>query len=305
MNLHRIAQCLSGVKVDTSRPLTTDQSVAFMVAASAHRIASESHVSYIKKIKGKYCVKSEHNPDWSGGCYDTKAEAEERLKQVEAIKHAKHATFTHNAKSIRTRMDPEYESVENFIDYLTKNDDNVFDYQDLNFLNYRTHTPIDKIKKEIESFGFWMVERKSGEVVREVEIKKDEKKPEKRPFVKKGPYKKPSYLITDEEARQNLPKFEMPKVLKHKDEEEILSVRKQTDAEYQNVETFISYLFENKIKYFDSVDLNFLNFRTRIPVGRIKTELEGYGLVLIDKRPERKGEAIPTRLHPKTPFERE
>lgn len=47
--------------------------------------------SYISKEKGKYCVKSRNNPDWSGGCYDTKKEAEKRLKQVEAIKHAKKA----------------------------------------------------------------------------------------------------------------------------------------------------------------------------------------------------------------------
>lgn len=45
--------------------------------------------SYIKKEKGKYCVKSEKNPDWSGECYDTKSEAEERLKNVEMFKHMK------------------------------------------------------------------------------------------------------------------------------------------------------------------------------------------------------------------------
>lgn len=43
--------------------------------------------AYIKKEKGKYCVKSEKNPDWSGGCYDSKKRAEERLKQVEMFKN--------------------------------------------------------------------------------------------------------------------------------------------------------------------------------------------------------------------------
>lgn len=47
--------------------------------------------SYIAKEKNKYCVKSRNNPDWSGGCYNTKAESEKRLAQVEAIKHAKKA----------------------------------------------------------------------------------------------------------------------------------------------------------------------------------------------------------------------
>jgi hypothetical protein len=46
--------------------------------------------SYIKKEKGKgHCVKSEKNPDWSGGCYPTKGEAKKRLQQVEMFKHMK------------------------------------------------------------------------------------------------------------------------------------------------------------------------------------------------------------------------
>ena len=49
-----------------------------------------NHVAYIQKVKGKgYCVKSEKNPDWSGGCYETKAEAEKRLQQVEMFKSLK------------------------------------------------------------------------------------------------------------------------------------------------------------------------------------------------------------------------
>lgn len=44
-------------------------------------------VAYIKKHgPGKYEVKSEKNPDWSGGTYKTKAEAEARLQQVEMFK---------------------------------------------------------------------------------------------------------------------------------------------------------------------------------------------------------------------------
>ena len=45
--------------------------------------------SKIVKENGKYCVKSEKNSDWSGGCYDTKDEAEKRLSQVEMFKHMK------------------------------------------------------------------------------------------------------------------------------------------------------------------------------------------------------------------------
>jgi len=43
----------------------------------------------IKKRKGKWCVLSPNNPDWSGGCYRTKKEAEARLRQVEKAKYAR------------------------------------------------------------------------------------------------------------------------------------------------------------------------------------------------------------------------
>jgi hypothetical protein len=64
---------------------------AFSLANIAMRIveASEKRTAYIKKEKGKWCVKSPNNPKWSGGCYDTKAEAEKRLGQVEMFKHMK------------------------------------------------------------------------------------------------------------------------------------------------------------------------------------------------------------------------
>ncbi len=39
--------------------------------------------------KDEWCVKSENNPDWSGGCYDSKKKAEKRLQQVEYFKHSK------------------------------------------------------------------------------------------------------------------------------------------------------------------------------------------------------------------------
>jgi hypothetical protein len=49
--------------------------------------AGEEHLSVIKKEKGQYCVRSPNSPDWNGGCFDSKGEAEKRLKQVEYFKH--------------------------------------------------------------------------------------------------------------------------------------------------------------------------------------------------------------------------
>lgn len=58
-----------------------------------YSFAKLTKLAYIKKIqedgKTKYEVKSESNPDWSGGKYDTKEEAEDRLRQVEFFKHNK------------------------------------------------------------------------------------------------------------------------------------------------------------------------------------------------------------------------
>lgn len=51
----------------------------------AKRIAF-NQTGYIKKEKNKYCVRSESNPKWNGGCYDTKAEAAKRLGEVEHFK---------------------------------------------------------------------------------------------------------------------------------------------------------------------------------------------------------------------------
>jgi hypothetical protein len=50
-------------------------------------VSHTPHVGYVKKEHGQYCVHSESNPDWSGGCYDTEGEANTRLQQVEFFKH--------------------------------------------------------------------------------------------------------------------------------------------------------------------------------------------------------------------------
>ncbi len=49
-------------------------------------LATFDDTAVIRKEKGQYCVRSPNNPDWNGGCYDSKEKAEERLKQVEYFK---------------------------------------------------------------------------------------------------------------------------------------------------------------------------------------------------------------------------
>jgi hypothetical protein len=53
----------------------------------AHRVVARFLEAVIRKEKGQYCVRSPNNPDWNGGCYDSKEKAEDRLKQVEFFKH--------------------------------------------------------------------------------------------------------------------------------------------------------------------------------------------------------------------------
>ncbi len=43
-------------------------------------------LAVIVREKGQYCVRSPNNPDWNGGCFDKKEDAEKRLKQVEFFK---------------------------------------------------------------------------------------------------------------------------------------------------------------------------------------------------------------------------
>jgi hypothetical protein len=70
----------------------------------------QEQVGYVKHEKGKgYCVKSEKNPGWSGGCYGDKGEAEKRLNQVEMFKHMKKGAVTpmdiaHDIRLVASRL---------------------------------------------------------------------------------------------------------------------------------------------------------------------------------------------------------
>lgn len=55
----------------------------------ARLIAQRYKSAVIRKEKGEYCVRSPNNPKWNGGCFPTKEEAEDRLKEVEFFKHKK------------------------------------------------------------------------------------------------------------------------------------------------------------------------------------------------------------------------
>jgi hypothetical protein len=52
----------------------------------ALRVAARFVEAVIRKEDGEFCVRSPNNPDWNGGCYPSKGEAERRLEQVEYFK---------------------------------------------------------------------------------------------------------------------------------------------------------------------------------------------------------------------------
>ena len=80
------------------------------VVSQQEQQGQKEQVGYIKHEKGKgYCVKSEKNSDWSGGCYPSKGKAEDRLKQVEQFKHMKKGAVTpediaHDLRLVAARL---------------------------------------------------------------------------------------------------------------------------------------------------------------------------------------------------------
>jgi hypothetical protein len=59
-------------------------SLAFRVASQF--LAEMAQTAVIREEHGEFCVRSPHNKDWNGGCFKSKGEAEDRLRQVEYFK---------------------------------------------------------------------------------------------------------------------------------------------------------------------------------------------------------------------------
>jgi hypothetical protein len=75
---------------------------------SREMVSQREETGFIKKTPGKgYCVKSEKNPEWSGGCYPSKSKAEERLLQVEKFKHMKKGSLELEEKDLAIILSPD------------------------------------------------------------------------------------------------------------------------------------------------------------------------------------------------------
>lgn len=61
---------------------------------------------------------------------------------------------------------PEYKSVEAFVEFVIDDERSEFDWEDLQYLNYRTRQTVQAIRAELESYGLKMQVREPERQVR-------------------------------------------------------------------------------------------------------------------------------------------
>jgi len=208
--------------------------VAYRVAgldeSSGEDVSSEGRTSYIKKEKGKYCVKSHKNKDWSGGCYDTKGEAEDRLKQVEMFKH---------------------------------------------------------MGADQSGQGDWIPAAGGAE----------------EPFVTRGG-KRLQYMWNPSTGEHAYLDLDDDLILSEEESRAILGssegeagVTFKSAPEYKSVEDFVDYKMDDEDDEFDHEDLAALSYRLKSSPGKVRKQLEGYGLKLKKREPEKKGRGFQSPDH--------
>jgi uncharacterized Zn finger protein (UPF0148 family) len=62
--------------------------------------------------------------------------------------------------------DPEYASIETFVQFLLDEERDMYTHEELTALNFRTRTPVNMIRKELESYGLTLANRPNEKKVR-------------------------------------------------------------------------------------------------------------------------------------------
>jgi len=62
--------------------------------------------------------------------------------------------------------DPEYSSIETFVQYLLDDERDSYTHEELTALNFRTRTPVNVIRKELEGYGIMLANRPNEKKVR-------------------------------------------------------------------------------------------------------------------------------------------
>jgi len=69
------------------------------------------------------------------------------------------------------------------------------------------------------------------------------------------------------------------------------------DPEFASVEDFVQFLLDDERDTYTHEELGALNFRTRMPIGAIRKELESYGLKLATREPEKQVRGFSSNSH--------
>jgi len=294
--------------------------------------ATEERTAYIKKEKGKWCVKSKNNPDWSGGCYDTKKEAEERLKQVEAAKYAKASRGLRSPSSPRDAVpltdkqekdayDAGYEAAL-YLDGEGKW--SVSDADDIFIWVMKNDARVPLVSEDDPSFWEWREVVRDGvaDYVVDHVIGSKSVKHAKASSSDGGDWV-PAAGGTEEpfltRDGRRLQYMWNPKTRKHayldlgtdlilSDEEArrilgstvfdiLAAVTYKSAPEYKSIEDFIQYKMDDEEYTFDHEDLMALNYRLQRPVREIRSELETFGLELEKRKLEEKSRGFTSPDH--------
>ena len=84
------------------------------------------------------------------------------------LRHAEENVGEESINESANTKDPEYASVNNFVEYMFDDEREEYTYEDLAALNFRTRTPVSMLRKELDSYGLRLANRPFEKEVRGV-----------------------------------------------------------------------------------------------------------------------------------------
>ncbi len=121
---------------------------------AARLLLAEERTAIIRKEKDKWVVRSPHNKSWCGGRYDTKEEAEKRLREVEGFKHRGGSFVSAGlADDLTSKMS---DLLARPLDVVASKDVAAFLADRFSFQVARTPSGQKDLKKAVESLHWWL-----------------------------------------------------------------------------------------------------------------------------------------------------
>lgn len=109
------------------------------------------------------------NPPLPTAPVDGLSEAEKGKKKKKRLTHVIPPTDMCGEAVVKESVnakDPEYASIESFVEYMLDDERDEYTHEELGALNFRTRTPINAIRKELEGYGFRLANRPVEKKVR-------------------------------------------------------------------------------------------------------------------------------------------